>query len=370
MSSQAVTIPLISTFVVAAVPTLIMNQLGGMPLGEALAIGAIILALAFDFVNGFHDTANACATIVHSGVLSPWKAIGMSATLNFLGAVTVGTGVALFITGIIPIHDVSLSVIWAVLLAGLLWNIGTWYLSLPVSSTHCLIGSLLGAGFAASSGGLILTPFWKALAALIVSPIVGLLVAYAFGWLIHKFVGDEDSDEKTWKHKLLPWAQILSSASVSFSHGANDGQKTMGIITLILATQFASHGYDVHSVPFWVMVAAAAAIGLGTAIGGQRVMETVGKKLSHRRMTPKHGSSAELTTALTVFVATKLNVPVSTTHVLTSSVAGATWSLHGIKHINREVFKGIIKAWIFTMPATAVMAASIYWLIQMAAPHF
>jgi PiT family inorganic phosphate transporter len=338
-----------------------LATLGPLPIVLA-AVGAIGLALAFDFVNGFHDTANACATIVYSGVLRPWVAIGMSALLNFLGAILVGTTVALFITSVIPLHTVTLPLILAVLLAGLFWNVITWWKGLPVSSTHCLIGSLVGGGLAAAgASGITWAAFYKALIALAVSPIIGFVVALIIGAIAHKLVPDAEAESETsWKHKVLPWLQILSSASVSFSHGSNDGQKTMGIITLILATQFAALGYSTTHVPFWVVLAAASAIGLGTATGGWRIMETVGKKLSHKSMSPKHGSAAEITTAVTVFTSSFIGVPVSTTHVLTSGVVGATWGIHGRKHINPSTLKSIVLAWLLTLPVTAVLAAIAY----------
>ena len=192
------------------------------------------------------------------------------------------------------------------------------------------------------------------------------VLAFLIGLLANKLVPELDeegeNDAPTWKHKLLPWMQILSSASVSFSHGSNDGQKTMGIITLILASQFAAFGYTTTHVHFWVVLTAATAIGLGTATGGWRVMETVGRKISHKAMSPKHGSSAELTTALTVFSASWLGVPVSTTHVLTSGVVGATWAIHGKKYTNTSTLMSIGLAWLLTLPVTAALAAAIYFV--------
>ncbi len=370
---------------------------------ETIAIGAILLALAFDFVNGFHDTANAVATVIYSGTLKPRVAILMSASLNLIGALVVGTTVAMFITSVVPGNAVSLHLVSSVLLAGLAWNTVTWWKGLPVSSSHCLLGSLVGAGIAAAGiSGINLSALEKALIALIVSPIIGFVMAYLITWLLRLWFkrlqqasqaeSDRDStlqltaervvdqaDGKTplrtkrkknrvagrpaWFNRSLPWMQILSSASVSFSHGGNDGQKTMGIITLILSTSFASYGYTTAHVPIWVVIAAASAIGLGTAIGGERVIRTVGEKLSNKPIDAAHGCVAELTTALTVFGASGLGVPVSTTHVLTSAVVGGTEGLYGRGHSNLNTMKSVFLAWMLTLPVCALLAAALFWSI-------
>lgn len=346
---------------------------------EIVAIGAIILALAFDFVNGFHDTANAVATVIYSGALKPRVAIGMSATLNLLGAILVGTTVAMFITSVVPMAAVSLHLVVAVLLAGLAWNIVTWYKGLPVSSSHCLLGSLVGAGIAAAGySGINPAALEKAIVALIVSPIIGFALAFIITWFMRMAFSsrnnvaaivnpgkDSDNGRPVWFNRALPWLQILSSASVSFSHGGNDGQKTMGIITLILATSFASLGYTTSHVPFWVVLAAATAIGLGTAIGGGRVIRTVGEKLSSKRIDAAHGCAAELTTAVTVFAASKFGVPVSTTHVLTSAVVGGTEGLYGRGHSNLATMKSVFLAWILTLPVCALLSAALFWLLAL-----
>jgi inorganic phosphate transporter, PiT family len=341
---------------------------------EYLAISAIVLALAFDFVNGFHDTANAVATVIYSGALKPRVAIAMSATLNLLGAMLVGTTVAMFITSVVPAAAVSLHLVIAVLLAGLAWNIVTWWRGLPVSSSHCLLGSLVGAGIAAAGfSGINPLALEKALVALLVSPIIGFAMAYAITWVMRMCFDraaltreavplNDPARRPSWFNKALPWMQILSSASVSFSHGGNDGQKTMGIITLILATSFASAGYSTAHVPFWVVVAAAAAIGLG----GGRVIRTVGEKLSSKRIDAAHGCAAEVTTAVTVFGASFIGVPVSTTHVLTSAVVGGTEGLYGRGHSNLSTMKSVFLAWVLTLPVCATLAAGLFWLLNLA----
>lgn len=331
-----------------------------------IALGAILLALAFDFVNGFHDTANAVATVIYSGAMKPRRAILMSAALNFLGAVTIGTTVALFITGIVPMEQAKqLSLIVAVLLAGLAWNLVTWYLALPVSSSHCLLGSLIGAGLASAGlDGVNMAALYKALIALIVSPVAGFLVALVVAYLLKRVAGNDPEKRSPALKRALPGLQILSSATVSYSHGANDGQKTMGIITLILATQFHKLGYTMDHVSFWVVVAAATALGLGTAIGGWRVIKTVGERLSLRPIDPVHGCAAEFTTAATVFAASACGVPVSTTHTLTSSVVGGTYGLYGPGHTDWSTMKKIVYAWLLTLPVTAAASAVFYLVLK------
>lgn len=330
-----------------------------------IVLGAIALALIFDFINGFHDTANAVATVIYSKALTPRLAIGMSAAFNFIGAVTVGTTVALFITKLIPMNAVSIELIMSALLAGVVWNLGTWYFCLPVSSSHCLLGSLIGAGIAAVGwSGMSHGPIYTALTALIVSPLIGFALAFAVAFLVKRAtrpqVGIADAQPAPASRHTLRWLQILSSASVSYSHGANDGQKTMGVILLILVTQLGSHGFTASHVPLWVVISAASFIGLGTAIGGWRIIRTVGERLSTKPIDVTHGCSAEFTTAATVFGASYIGVPVSTTHVLNSSVVGATYGLHGSGHADWGMLKKIGLAWLLTLPVTAGLAALIY----------
>ena len=322
----------------------------------------LLLAVAFDFVNGFHDTANACATVIHSGAMKPRHAILMSGFLNFLGAATVGTSVAMFITKIIPDGKASVVLITAVLLAGLFWNVLTWWKKLPVSSTHCLIGSLVGAGLAAGGlEGIKYHEFEKAIISLFLSPVVGFAIAFVMAWLLNKVVVGMGKKAE----KALPWFQIASSAAVSYSHGSNDGQKTMGIMAMILAAAFAGHGYAdaTKHIPFEVVLVAAAAIGVGTMIGGGRIIETVGK-MSLKPIEPIHGCAAEATTALTVFGASTAGVPVSTTHVLNSAVVGGAYALHGSGAVDKKMIYTILKAWLLTLPVTAALGFGLYHVLN------
>ena len=339
-----------------------------MTIDTIVAVIAIILALAFDFVNGFHDTANAVATVIYTKALKPTVAIVMSGILNFLGAVLVGTAVARVITKIIPEDRVTLTLVVAVLLAACMWNLLTWWYGLPVSSSHCLIGALTGAGVAANDfGGVNWHELSKVGMALLISPICGFVGGAVLTWLALKVSGDKnDPGSSTQQHhpKLMRWLHVLSSASVSFSHGSNDGQKTMGIITLILATHFAWAGYKVDNVPVWVMAAAATAMGLGTVIGGWRVIRTVGTKISRERLSHAQGFGASMATAITIMVASAIGAPISTTHTLSSAVAGGTIPVHGPEKINTKTLKLIVLAWVFTLPVAALLAALSYFVLR------
>lgn len=348
-------------------------------LTAAIVIGifAIILALAFDFVNGFHDTANACATVIYSKALPPKVAIGMSGTANFLGAVCVGTAVAMVITKIIPLNYLSLTIVISVLCGALFWNLFTWYYGLPVSSSHCLVGSLFGAGVAAAGfSGVSWHELTIVLIALFISPILGFFLGYLLTTVANAFVhqppaliqdlAQSDLTEFSQrKMKLMSRLQILSSFAVSFAHGSNDGQKTMGIITLILATQFAGLGFTTSKVPFIVIFASALVMGLGTMIGGWRVIRTIGEKISSGGINYAHGFGAEFSTAMIIYVASLVGAPISTTHTLTSAVTGGALASHGYGKINRATIRTILFAWVLTLPVAAVLSGSVYYLIML-----
>lgn len=342
-----------------------------MPLETIIALIAIALALGFDFVNGFHDTANAVATVIYTKALKPNVAIVMSGLLNFLGAVIVGTAVAQVITKIIPIEAVSLPVVVAVLIAALIWNLLTWWYGIPVSSSHCLIGSLFGAGVTAAGwDGVSWHEFNKVFLALIVSPVLGFGAGAFATWLSFKLSNEKEELEKSRKEQkpIMRWLHIFSSASVSFSHGSNDGQKTMGIITLILATHFSEYGYKISEVPLWVMVSAATAIGLGTIIGGWRVIRTVGTKISREKLSHSQGFGASMATALIILGASNIGAPVSTTHTLSSAVAGGTIPVYGKDKLNPKTLKLIVLAWVVTFPIAFILAAISLILIKLVWP--
>lgn len=331
-----------------------------------VAIIAIALALGFDFVNGFHDTANAVATVIYTKALKPGVAIVMSGLLNALGALLVGTAVAQVITKIIPQETVSLPIVVAVLIAAVIWNLVTWWYGIPVSSSHCLIGSLFGAGVAAAGlEGVEWHELNKVFLALLISPLAGFGSGALLTWLLLLYSKEKDNpgSKRQTHYEVMRWMHIFASASVSFSHGSNDGQKTMGIITLILATNFA--GYSTDSVPFWVVVAAATAMGLGTVIGGWRVIETVGTKISRERLSHSQGVGASLSTALIILFASHFGAPISTTHTLSSAVAGGTIPMYGREKLNPKTMKLILLAWVLTFPVAFVLSALCYLLLKL-----
>ena len=334
-----------------------------------VAVVAIVLALGFDFVNGFHDTANAVATVIYTKALKPSVAIVMSGLLNFLGAVVVGTAVAQVITKIIPAESVSLPVVVAVLVAALIWNLVTWWYGIPVSSSHCLIGSLFGAGVtAAGMDGVSWHELNKVFLALLISPLVGFGGGALATWLALKLSKEKEDVSRKEQKPIMRWLHIFSSASVSFSHGSNDGQKTMGIITLILATHFSQFGYHINEVPLWVMVSAATAIGAGTIIGGWRVIRTVGTKISREKLSHSQGFGASMSTSLIILVASHIGAPVSTTHTLSSAVAGGTIPVHGKDKLNPKTLKLILLAWILTLPIAFILAAVSLFLLRLVWP--
>jgi len=334
---------------------------------ELTAGFAVALALAFDFVNGFHDTANAVATVIYTKALKPRTAIIASGFFNFLGAALVGTAVARVITHIIPQDSMSLLLVVSVLIAGLIWNLQTWYYGLPVSSSHCLVGSLFGAGIAAGGfHGVNWAELNKVISALLLSPPAGFIGGALLTWLALKLPGTASGKGQA---TFMRWAQIGSSACVSFSHGGNDGQKTMGIITLILAIGFPTAGYSMNHVPFWVIVAAALAMGIGTTIGGGRIIRTIGEKISREELCYSHGFGAEFSTALIISLASLLGAPISTTHTLSSAVAGGTISSFGAKKLNKQTIQSIALAWVLTLPAVALISGATYTGLHYFLPH-
>jgi PiT family inorganic phosphate transporter len=339
-----------------------------------LALITIALAYAFDFVNGFHDTANAVTTIIHTKAMKARDAIIMSGVLNVLGAVLVGTAVAMIITKVIPEDKVSTELLLAALIGGLIWNVGTWYQGLPVSSSHTLVGSLFGAGLAANwLSGVHWAALTQIVLALLISPVLGMGLSLAITrisrLLSDRFVTTKEyylSDTYVNGGKpptIFRWMTIFSGAAVSFSHGSNDGQKTMGVITLILIAEF-GHS-QTADVPLWVMITSATAIGLGTMIGGKRIIRTVGEKIGHAEFTHVQGFGAQFAAAVIILLGSSFGAPVSTTHVLSSAVVGATVSEHTHKGVNTKTVSSILLAWLVTLPAAAILAALVYFAIEL-----
>lgn len=321
-------------------------------------IGAVMaLALIFDFINGFHDTANAIATTVVTRALSPTVAIVMSAVLNFAGAM-VSTGVAKTIGGEIVRSPsmVDSVVLLAALTAAIIWNLFTWWVGLPSSSSHALIGGVLGAvvisyGFGAIDGHGVLT----IAAGLVLSPVIAMLFGYVFMTVLYMLLRKVN---QTRVNAVANKIQIASAALMAFSHGSNDAQKSMGIITLALL----SGGYITElEVPDLVKMACALAMATGTSVGGWKIIRTVGNKIF--RMQPIHGLASELNSALTIFTATMLHMPVSTTHVVTGSVLGVGWAKR-FHAVHWNVAYQMVSAWVMTIPCTAAVGAGVYLLFS------
>jgi inorganic phosphate transporter, PiT family len=324
--------------------------------GVSLALVAVIvLAVAFDYINGFHDTANAIATSVATRALHPRHAILMATVFNFVGAFA-GTAVAKTIgAGLVDEATTSQAVVAAALIGAIAWNLLTWYLGLPSSSSHALIGGLLGATIlAAGTGALKVNGLvGKVLVPMVSSPLIGFVAAFllmlALYWLFR------DAKRKPMA-RMFRRLQVVSAGYMAFSHGSNDAQKTMGIITLAL---FAAGAIPTVDVPFWVIVVSASALSLGTAVGGWRIMRTMGHRVVE--LEPVHGFAAE-TTAATVLIATAhLGMPVSTTHVISSAIMGVG-SARGPKGVRWGVARRILLAWVITIPAAALVAG-ITWFV-------
>jgi PiT family inorganic phosphate transporter len=329
-----------------------------MPEGFTLVLLAVLgLAIAFDYINGFHDTANAIATSVSTRALKPGWAIAMSATANFAGALT-GTAVARTVgSGLIDTNVESQTVIAAALVGAIFWNLLTWRLGIPSSSSHALIGGLLGAALAASGFGAWQMDgiFTKVLVPLVGSPIIGFAVGLTLMIVIFNVFRRAHPVRLNATFRRL---QVLSAGYMAFSHGSNDAQKTMGIMTLALVT---AGVIDSFEVPLWVILTAATAISLGTAAGGWRIIKTMGTKVV--KLDPVHGFAAETTAASIIFGATQLGMPVSTTHVISSAIMGVG-SSDRLKTVRWGVARSIVVAWVLTLPASGAAAALAYLLLR------
>lgn len=324
-----------------------------------LTILVVIFALGFDFINGFHDTANAIATSVSTRALSPRVAVLLAAVMNFVGALTF-TGVAKTISKDIVdpfmLENGSL-VILAALLSAIAWNLITWYFGIPSSSSHALIGSIAGAAVSAAGLGVLnYTGFLKILQALLISPFIALAVGFLMMSLF-KVIFKKNSLYST--NKGFRTFQIFTAALQSFTHGTNDAQKAMGIITMALIAAELQSTDDIQT---WVRVSAALAMGLGTSIGGYKIIKTVGGKIMKIR--PVNGAAADLSSALIIFGATTIHLPVSTTHVISSAIMGVG-SAQRVKGVKWGVARKIVLTWVITLPICAALAAVIYQLLNL-----
>jgi PiT family inorganic phosphate transporter len=325
--------------------------------GYTFAIVALIaVALAFDFLNGLHDAANSIATVVSTRVLSPPMAVLWAAFFNFISFLFFGLAVATTIgKGIIHPDIVTPAVIFAALSGAIVWNLLTWFLGIPSSSSHALVGGLVGAGVAAAGfSSIVAAGVIKTAAFIFLAPIFGMLMAILLviitSWLF-KPVAATTSD------RVFRRLQLVSAAAYSLGHGANDAQKTMGIIMALLISQGLLGAHD--HVPFWVVIACQTAMGLGTLMGGWRIVHTMGSKIT--RLTPHQGFCAETGGAFMLFGATAFGIPVSTTHTITGAIMGVG-AARRASAVRWGVAGNIIIAWFLTIPAAALVAAFSYWL--------
>ncbi|WP_445500238.1 anion permease [Microvirga sp. G4-2] len=319
-----------------------------------LLVGLIVVALLFDFINGLHDAANSIATIVSTRVLRPQFAVVWAAFFNFIAFLFFGLHVATTLgSGIVSAFVIDAAVIFGALMGAIIWNVITWAGGIPSSSSHALVGGLVGAGMAkAGLGAVVWSGLGPTLLAIILSPLIGfglaLLLVLVTTWSASRsspFAADQ----------AFRGMQFLSAALYSLGHGGNDAQKTMGIIAVLLFSQ----GYlgSEFYVPFWVVISCQAAMGLGTLMGGWRIVHTMGSKIT--RLTPMQGFCAETGGAITLFMATWLGIPVSTTHTITGAIIGVG-AARRTSAVRWGVAKGIVVAWVVTIPASAIISAFFY----------
>jgi PiT family inorganic phosphate transporter len=325
-------------------------------------VALIGVALSFDFLNGFHDAANSIATVVSTRVLTPGKAVIWAAFFNFIAAFGFGTAVATTVgSGMIDLSVVTYSVIFAGLFGAIAWDIITWVYGLPTSSSHALFGGYAGAAVAkAGFGAVILSGWTKTIVFIVVAPIIGLIVGLltttATFWA---FRGTTPARVDRWFRRL----QLLSAAAFSLMHGANDAQKTMGIIAGALFTG----GYiSTFHIPIWVILAAHTAIGLGTLSGGWRIIKTMGQRIT--KLQPVGGFAAETGAAVAIYVATWFGVGISTTHTITGAIVGVG-ATRRVSAVRWGVAGQIVWAWILTIPASALMGAAAYYLVGWVEAH-
>ena len=320
-----------------------------------LLVVVVVLATVFDYINGFHDTANAIATSVATRALHPRQAIAMAAAFNFIGAFA-GTAVAKTIgSGLVQEETTTQAVVIAALVGAIVWNLVTWSVGLPSSSSHALIGGLLGATLVASGTGALRVGgiVGKVLIPMIASPLIGFVGAFglmlAIYWVFRRA-------RRRPLARAFRRIQVVSAGFMAFSHGSNDAQKTMGIITLAL---FSAGVIPDVSVPVWVIITAATALSFGTAIGGWRIMRTMGHRVAD--LEPVHGFAAETTSATILFTTAHFGIPVSTTHVISSAIMGVG-SSRGPRGVRWGVARNILIAWVLTIPAAAGIAA-LSWIV-------
>jgi PiT family inorganic phosphate transporter len=319
-------------------------------------VGLIVIALLFDFLNGLHDAANSIATIVSTRVLRPRYAVFWASFFNFIAFLFFGLHVAQTLgTGIVDANIVDPHVTFAALMGAIVWNIVTWVMGIPSSSSHALVGGLVGAGTAkAGLGAVVWSGLTKTAAAIVLSPLIGFIFALflvlSVSWIFVR--ATPFAVDSTFRR-----LQFVSASLYSLGHGGNDAQKTMGIIAALLFSQGQLQG-DFY-VPLWVVLACQAAMALGTLFGGWRIVRTMGSRIT--RLSPMQGFCAETGGAITLFIATWFGIPVSTTHTITGAIVGVG-AARRTSAVHWGVASNIVVAWVLTMPAAALIAAGVYWI--------
>ena len=330
----------------------------------AFVILIIGVALAFDFVNGFHDAANSIATVVSTRVLTPLQGVAWAAFFNFVAAFTFGTAVAETIgSGLIDVNKVDNEVIFCGLIGAVVWDLITWRLGLPTSSSHALIGGYAGAAIVKAGWTILIVKGWvKTISFIIIAPLMGWIFATVFivalYWIFRK-------QSPTSVDHLFRRGQLVSAGLYSLGHGTNDAQKTMGIIAGVLFTvpayrHLVTNAAGHLAIPFWIVLMAHAAIAMGTLSGGWRIVHTMGTKIT--KLQPLGGFAAETSGALTIFSASLLGIPVSTTHVITGAIVGVG-SIRGARAVRWGVAGSIVWAWLLTIPAAGIIASSLYFVV-------
>jgi Phosphate/sulphate permeases len=325
----------------------------------------IVLALSFDFINGFHDTANTIATSISTRALTPKAAIAMAAVFNLVGALTNQEVAGAIAKDIVFSDMINLNVVIAALISAIIWNLVTWYLAIPSSSSHALFGSVIGAAIAYTSGFDVLK--WGGIIKRIIIPLFSApIIGFVFGYIIMKILNFlVRSCTPQFVNKWFSKLQILSAMSMSYSHGSNDAQKSMGIITLALIAANMNNGK--HNTPFWVIILCAIVMAIGTSVGGWRIIKTVGGNIM--KMKPLDGFAAQTGSALIIDIMTRLGNPVSTTQIVTTTImgVGASKRLSAVKWI---VAKNMVWAWILTIPTTALVGALVSFIIKIVSNLF
>ena len=328
----------------------------GAPLALGIVVGLVIVALAFDFMNGFHDAANSIATVVSTRVLKPYQAVILAATFNFVALFVFHLSVAATVgKGIVEQGVIDHFVVLGALTGAIVWNIITWYYGIPSSSSHALIGGIVGAGVAkAGTGVLVPAGILKTVAFIFISPLIGMVLAatllLAISWIFMRATPSRVD-------RLFRRLQLVSSSLYSLGHGGNDAQKTIGIIWMLLIAAGYTRAQD--PVPAWVVIACYVTIGLGTLFGGWRIVKTMGQRITKIR--PVGGFCAEISGSVALFIATGLGVPVSTTHTITGSIVGVG-AAQSVSAVRWGVAGDLLWAWILTIPCSAFVAA-LAWAV-------